>query len=91
MNATFGNDRKELDQIVLIQIHDPALPTHKQGIIVLGTPLGCTDFVEAQLTRGGGRNLVGEDPKGVRSPMCVVLVVVLCSIKSQLYSPSCPP
>ena len=27
----------------------PALPTHKQGIIVLGTPLGCTDFVEAQL------------------------------------------
>ena len=28
---------------------DPALPTHKQGIIVLGTPLGCADFVEAQL------------------------------------------
>ena len=28
---------------------DPALPTHKQGIIVFGTPLGCTEFVESQL------------------------------------------
>ena len=28
---------------------DPALPTQKKGVIVLGTPLGCADFVEAQL------------------------------------------
>ena len=47
---------------------DPALPT----------ALGCTDFVEGSVggEDGGARNLVGEDPKGVQSPVCVALVVV---------------
>ena len=35
------------------------------------------------LRRLRARNLFGEDPKGVRSPVC--------SIKSQLQTPRCPP
>ena len=63
---------------------DHALPLHKQGVTILGTPLGHLVFVEAQLSEKVARNSSREDPSGARFAMCVALGLVLRGIESKL-------
>ena len=65
---------------------DPALPTHKQGIIVLGTPLGCMDFVEAQLAEKTEEHeiLLERIPK-VSDLQCAWLLLLFCAASRASY------
>ena len=65
---------------------DPALPTHKQGIIVLGTPLGCTDFVEAQSAEKTEEHgiLLERIPK-VSDLQCAWLLLLFCAASRASY------
>ena len=59
---------------------DPAPPIHKQGIIVLGTPFGCMEFVEAQLTEKTEEHgiLLERIPK-VSDLQCAWLLLLFCA------------
>ena len=65
---------------------DPALPTHKQGIIVFGTPLGCVDFVEAQFAEKTEEHgiLLERIPK-VSDLQCAWLLLLFCAASRASY------
>ena len=68
---------------------DHNLPTHEQGITILGTPLGHVDFVQGQLDEKIDEHGVLLDSLQPRSPVCLALALVVRRFPSKLRAPGC--
>ena len=70
---------------------DPGLPSHKQGVTILGTPSGRAEFVEGHLAEKiEEHGILLDRISKVTDLQSVALAVVLHSVQGKLRSPCGP-